>query len=200
MTRGTSKRRGATYVWAGVLLAAVVTCAQAQQAGQELRVRRVGVNLLRAPSVGSPGASEPRSPGAPKRWAQIETQFETRPEWIDELTFAYFVLVNTQDPREPFMLLSREVTYQLIPRGRPHHSWLYIHPHILDRHGAVEGVAVEIQHRGQVIATEASSPAHLQQYRQWRQQLTPRTGLLLLPEETPFSLFAPDQQQLIKRP
>ena len=164
---------------------------------QEIRIRRVSHALINTPSYNM----DVRQPTArTKRWVQVETQFDTRDDWTDDLEFTYFVLMRSDNPREPLVLLTGSVAYVNVPSGRQHMSWMFIHPHIISRFGSVEGVAVELRQRGRPIAADASSPQHRQQYRQWVERLPAREGLLMLPSETPFAQFAPDLQQMIRRP
>ena len=52
-------------------------------------------------------------------WAELTVQFDSEPEWIDELAFQYFALLYNRTTRE-YTLLKGAATYVDVARGRGH--------------------------------------------------------------------------------
>ena len=79
------------------------------------------------------------------------SMFVSVPEFTDELTFKYSILINGE-------LLTGEVTHVNIPAGRENHSVMYVPPVVLARFNnnrplapnAVQNIAVQIAQRGAV--------------------------------------------------
>ncbi|HRZ13746.1 MAG TPA: hypothetical protein P5567_14985 [Kiritimatiellia bacterium] len=129
-----------------------------------------------------------------REWFQILTQYETDPEWMDELTFTYYVLVRDKvGPQKGPVLFRGDVTYVTIQEGK-HMSDMYLHPSTLARYGEVEAVAVLVTFRGQLVAME-SQPASNQR---WWEQLAPVEGFLLNRMQTPFAMIDFDNYEAIK--
>lgn len=129
-----------------------------------------------------------------REWFQILTQYETEPEWMDELTFTYYVLVRDKvGPQKGPVLFRGDVTYVTIQKGK-HMSDMYLHPSTLARYGDVEAVAVLITFKGQLVAME-SQPASQQR---WWEQLAPVDGFILNRMQTPFAMIDFDTYEAIK--
>jgi hypothetical protein len=128
-------------------------------------------------------------------WFRIETQYETKPDWVDELSFKYYVAVKAKDGGKgpKYVLFSGDVTYINIEAGK-HKSDMYIHPSTLARYGDVERVAVVISVQGRMEAME-SLPASNQR---WWEQLTPVDGMLLNRMQTPFAMLYFDDYEAVK--
>ncbi|MBP7829739.1 MAG: hypothetical protein KA248_07460 [Kiritimatiellae bacterium] len=129
-----------------------------------------------------------------REWFQILTQYETEPEWMDELTFTYYVLVRDKvGPQKGPVLFRGDVTYVTIQKGK-HMSDMYLHPSTLARYGDVEAVAVLVTFRGQLVAME-SQPSSQQR---WWEQLAPVDGFILNRMQTPFAMIDFDTYEAIK--
>jgi len=127
-------------------------------------------------------------------WFQILTQYETDPEWIDELTFTYYVLTRSkQGPQRGPVLFRGEATYVTIQKGK-HMSDMYLHPSTLARYGDVEAMAVLITYKGQLVAIESQPPSQ----QRWWEQLAPVDGFILNRMETPFAMIDFDTYEAIK--
>ncbi len=131
-----------------------------------------------------------------KNWYQIITDYETKPDWADEIEFTYYVLVrNTKNPKGPKQSLFKgSVTYINVPEGR-HRSDMFLHPNTLARFGEVEAVAVLVSVQGRVVAMEGKPRSN----QRWWEQLTPVDGLLLSRDKTPFSPLNFDDFEPIKQ-
>ncbi len=137
-------------------------------------------------------------------WCVITTTYDTAPEWIDELTFQYFALLMREARGEPtqYTLFRGSVTYMEIARDRNKQSTVFLRPNTLRRYGDVIGVAVEVSHDGNVVATESRETrgsAADGQEEWWRNpNLTPRDGYILNRSETPFAFVNFDRYETIR--
>lgn len=137
-------------------------------------------------------------------WCVITTTYSTAPEWIDELSFQYFALLVRETRGEPpvYSLFRGSVTYMEIASGRNKQSTAFLRPNTLKRYGDVIGVAVEISHEGNVIATEsreARGSVAEGQEEWWRNpNLSPRDGYVLNRSETPFAFVNYDRYETIR--
>ena len=133
--------------------------------------------------------------GRPKEWFQISVEYDTAPEWLDQLDFTFFVLVKgkTKDA-PPYSLFKAETSYINIPQGNKHIADMFIHPNIIDRYGDVERVAVEIRQGGRILE-RIGKPALTEA---WWERLSPIEGVLLNRGQTPFSNVNVDDYEMIK--
>ena len=133
-------------------------------------------------------------------WFRIEVEYRTEPDWMDEITFTYYVLLRNDalavrgDPRSPFRLLRGQVTNVNIPKARRSYSVMFIHPRTLERFGGVERIAVVATSGGVVLETSTQPDARTR----WWEELPPVDGLMLNRLETPFALIAYDRYEAIK--
>jgi len=92
-----------------------------------------------------------------RKWFRISTEFETRPEWIGQLVFEYYVFMPTPDDKE--LMFKGVVPYINIPERRDHISEMYMHfdayKRFYDR-GKIN-YAVLIKKDGEVVAMESSN-------------------------------------------
>ena len=126
---------------------------------------------------------------------RFEAEFAAAPDFTDDLTFKYFILVNGT-------LLAGEVTHSNIAAGRENHSVMYVSPRTLARFNnnrpvtqtAVQNIAVQIVQQG-AIKGELSllrAPA------QWYVAMPKVTGFVLNKNETPFAPLFWDRYEQIK--
>ncbi|MBM4155955.1 MAG: hypothetical protein FJ221_13160 [Lentisphaerae bacterium] len=156
--------------------------APAAAAGGPIPIDRIKVtgSMVRSPEVQAKSYTSIN----PKKveWYQIDCLYETKPEWMDEITVTYFALMRTGDQREPFVLLKGETTFVHLMKG-VHRAQAYVHPALLRRFGKVEGCAVELRSQGRPLKADSTDP----QYRKWIEQLSPKDGHILQPKDTPFA-------------
>lgn len=136
--------------------------------------------------------------GRTRDWYQIVVDYATAPQWVDEATFTYYVLVLNKKAEQgvnPRTLFKGEVTYINIERGK-HKSDIYIHPSTASRFGEIERVAVQVSVGGRMVAMEGV-PANTVQQRWW-ESFSPQTGYLLNRKETPFAMINFDDYEAIK--
>ncbi len=124
--------------------------------------------VLRIKDISKPGkqslVSSPdvdgkvKSPGHINRgqnwkWAMLEVKYETAPEWIDEITFTFFVLC--QDPKtKELHLFQTAVSYIDIEKG-DHFAAAMLPPNAVKRYGEPVSYAVDITLDGESVAQEA---------------------------------------------
>jgi hypothetical protein len=127
------------------------------------------------------------------QWLEVEVQYATIPETIDELTFKYTILIQNT-------LLDGEVTYVNIPAGREHVAVMYVAPRALLRltggkpltNASIENVWVQATKQGQILdqtsfrgSGQVPNLPHL-------------AGLVLNKNETPFAPLYYDRYEAIK--
>ncbi len=179
--------------FAALVPAALLLLAPDRASGQgsrDMKVRKLDASTEKTPEYRTGGnyGSERR-----RDWLKLECLYETDPDWMDDLEFTYFVLLRTEDSREPFVLLKGTLTYVNVRKGK-HLSVAYVHPSVLDRYGRYDGMAVEVRQSGRPVAAESTSP----QYRRWVEQLAAREGAVLPPAQTPFAMIGFDNYEMVK--
>ena len=172
--------------------------AQAPAAGamdRPVTIKKIDGKKIRTPDyVVNPSQAVQRM----REWFKVEVLYDTEPEWMDEVSFTYYIVVKAKQPqpgRPPFTLFKGEVTYINVEKGR-HKSDIYIHPSTLARLGDVERVAVQVNVGGRMVAMDGV-PAGSTATRWW-EQLTPREGYLLNRMQTPFAMLSFDDYEAIK--
>jgi hypothetical protein len=131
--------------------------------------------------------------GQTRDWFVATAQYRTAPEWIDELTFTYYILVRAKTGAQKFTLFKGDVTYVNIQKG-DHKSDIYLHPSTLARYGDVERVAVVVNAQGRVVAMESLPSSNTR----WWEQLTPVEGYALNRLQTPFAMINFDDYEAIR--
>lgn len=181
--------------------------AASRQEPEILRIRRFSglraSNMVKTPEF---RAGAQRGVNPPKDWFQIAVTYDTAPEWIDELTFQYFVMSQTEIDREvKYSIFSTTVRYSDIKAGRNHTSTAFLHPRALERFGEIVAAAVEILHQGKSIAQEGEVANKEIPEDWWKNprvtdsaQVTARSGYLLDRSRSPFALVNMDDYEFIK--
>ncbi|MFN2476921.1 MAG: Amuc_1102 family pilus-like protein [Chthoniobacterales bacterium] len=129
------------------------------------------------------------------RWLEVEAEFSAAPEFTDDLTFKYFILISGK-------LLTGEVTHTNVAAGRENHSVMYVSPRTLMRllgnrpvaPNAIQNIAVQIVERGAVkseLSLERAAP-------QWFAASPQVGGFVLNKNETPFAPLYWDRYEQIK--
>jgi hypothetical protein len=125
-----------------------------------------------------------------KKWLRIETDFSSVPEWADDVSVKYYVLIGRGRQARMF---GGEVTYINVQQGQHHLSAMFMHPNTIQRYGQgnVEAVHVELWYQG-TLMDQANSPAANVA---WWQGTEPIQGFLLTPQQTPWSVTAFDRYE-----
>lgn len=128
-----------------------------QAAGQvpvrpgDIRIDKISPAIVKTPEYQITGGQSKRFKNGD--WLEVEVEFTTAPEMIDELTFTYKIQINGK-------LLVGEVTHVNIPKGKEHYSVAYVSPRSLESllggktltSAAIQGIWVDISKQGQQLA------------------------------------------------
>jgi len=127
-------------------------------------------------------------------WLEVEVEYETKPEEIDELTFKFTILIEKK-------LLDGETTYiNIANKPNEHYAVMYISPKNIDRltggkaltGSSIENVWVEVSKQGQVLDRSSFKPG--------AQPNLPRVAGQVLPkDETPFGPLYFDRYEALKK-
>jgi hypothetical protein len=177
------------------MMACIAVFAQGR-AGSEFQVARISKNLITPPQFTYTGAQQYQA-NQRDRWLEVEVEFAAAPEFTDEITLKYFILVNGK-------LLTGEVTHVNVPAGRENRSVMYVPPRALARAmgdraltpNAVQNIAVQIVQQGAVKSELSQDRAQPQ----WFAALPQIVGSVLNKNETPFAPLYWDRYEQIKAP
>jgi hypothetical protein len=160
----------------------------------DFKIRAIRQQQINAPNYSGSGADLGGRPSTLWRsWLKIEVQFESQPEWADDVQVKYFVLIGKG---RDVKLFSGEVTHINVAKGSQHYSAMFMHPNTLRRYGAgqIEAVAVQIFHQNRLMDQTSEPPAR----DRWWEQYTPVSGYLLAPQDTPWSVIADERFEAVK--
>lgn len=126
-------------------------------------------------------------------WWQGVVEFETSPEWIDEVEFTFYAFVPANpSAKETEKLYRSTVTYVNVPKGK-YVADCFLHPNILKRYGKPEQTAVIVKINGAIVAQASTSATP-----NWWDRFSPIDGILLNRGQTPFALVDYDLYPTIK--
>ena len=125
-------------------------------------------------------------------WVEIEVEFETKAEEIDEMTFEYTIMFENK-------LLVGQVTHVNIPKGREHFSVMYVSPRTLEKltggktvtASNVQNVWVVASKQGQVFDQTAVKNVPIP-------NIAKLPGMVLNKMETPFAPLYFDRYEAIR--
>jgi hypothetical protein len=167
----------------------------AQARGADFQIIKITKNFISSPQYTYNGA-EQYPANLRDRWLAVEVEFAAAPEFTDELTLKYFILVNGK-------LLTGEVTHVNILSGRDNRSVMYVPPNMLSRllnnrpvtPASVQNIAVQLVQQGAVKdeLNLTRAPA------QWYTTIPALNGLVLNKNETPFAPLYWDRYVQIKK-
>jgi hypothetical protein len=162
---------------------------------QEVTAKSVSIRKLEAAKVQTPQYQllKGQLMGQTRNWYVVNISYKTDPDWIDELTFTYYLMVRAKEAGKKYTMFRGEATYVNIQKG-DHKSDMYLHPSTLARYGDVEGIAVVVSSQGRVVAME-SQPKSAQR---WWEQYPPVDGYVLNRMQTPFAMVNFDDYEAIK--
>jgi hypothetical protein len=162
--------------------------------GSEFQVARITKNLITPPQYTYTGAQQYQA-NQRDRWLEVEVEFAATPEFTDELTLKYFILVSGK-------LLTGEVTHVNVAAGRENRSVMYVSPRGLARvmgnraltPNVIQNIAVQIVQQGSVKSELSQDRAQPQ----WFAAMPAVTGAVLNKNETPFAPLYWDRYEQIK--
>jgi hypothetical protein len=172
----------------------LATVVFAQNRTTEFQLTKITKNLVSTPQFTYSGAQQYPA-NQRDRWLEVEVEFTATPDFTDELTCKYFIMVNGK-------LLTGEVTHVNVGAGREKRSVMYVSPRALARFAgsggptpnSIQNVAVQITQKGAVKdeLSFARGPG------QWYAGLPAVTGFVLNKNETPFAPLYWDRYEQIK--
>jgi hypothetical protein len=183
-----------TLLACATMLAAGIAAASAQN--RDFQLTRITKNLITTPQFTYTGAQQ-YTTNQRDRWLEVEVEFVSIPEFTDELTFKYYILLNGK-------LLTGEVTHTNIPAGRDNRSVMYVAPRTIARFmnnkpmtpTSIQNIAIQIVQQGAArdeISLSRGQP-------QWFSSMPQVAGFVLNKNETPFAPLYWDRYEQIKAP
>lgn len=167
------------------------------QATREFVLRGLTADLVDTPAIAYSGGGRVaiRTVGTGQnRWLRIEAQYESAPEWADDVRLEYHVLLG--DLREPIYLKGEE-TYIHVARGRGHVAAMFVHPKTVQRYmktPAPRQISVLLYYQNRLIDAASQPPSSAR----WWEQLTPVVGQLLPRSQTPWAVLDDDRYEMSK--
>ena len=164
--------------------------AQAPVGPGAIKLGKVQPAVVKTPEFNLTSGPQKRS--KPADWLEIEVEYETKPDDIEELTFKFTVLLEKK-------LLDGEVTYINIAKGREHYAVVYVSPKAIEKltggkpltAGSIDNVWVEVSKSGQVLGKESFKPTAIP-------GIPHVSGLVLRKDQTPFAPLFYDRYEEIK--
>src|SRR5262249_37787989 len=137
-----------TVLISAIIAPAMATTAMAQPRAVDFQLQKITTNLISSPQFTYTGAGQFQTDQR-ARWLEVEVTFSSAPEFTDELTLKYFILVNGK-------LLTGEVTHVNIAAAQDNRSVMYVTPKTLQRlmlgrtvtNNALQNVAVQLVQQG----------------------------------------------------
>ena len=192
-----------------LLIAAGTLSIATAQPSKDFQILKITPELATTPEYNFTFGPKNKKVQKNKDWLEVEVSFDwqprdKKPEFLDELTFNYFILLNNKSRENPGgTLLTGTVTHVAIPQAKGLNSVMYISPRTLERFfegkipstasSAITDVGVIMTKQGQTVA-EASWKGR----GQWWSALQQVSGYVLNKNETPFAPLAWDYYEAIK--
>ena len=152
----------------------------------DFKVNNIRQQQRRAPDYGGSGTTlGGQGMWSNQPWMYFEVDFSSDPEWADDVTLRFYVLMQYGRQNKMF---TGEVTHVNVKKGSHHYSAMFMHPSTVERYGQgkVEAVAVRLEHQGRLMDEASDKPTKAR----WWETVTPVPGFLLKPLQTPWSVIA----------
>ena len=168
-----------------------VSFAQAPVVAGSVKISKVLPAIVKTPEYTITGGQNKRYKLG--EWLEIEVEYATKPEDIDDLTFKFTVMFEKK-------LLDGEVTYSNIAQGKDHFAVMYVSPKAMEKltggkaltGASIENVWVEVSKSGLVLDKASHKPGAIPN--------APHVnGLVLSKDETPFAPLFYDRYESIKK-
>jgi len=162
--------------------------------GQEVKITRIVRQLITAPDYRAwETGTIFRPPTLNTKWLQVEVEFESKPEWADDVQIKYYVLMGKGQEARLFV---GETTHVDVPHGSRHYSAMFMHPNTVERYGRgqIEAVAAQIFYKNLPVDQNSVPPMGAR----WWEKYTPTPGYLLVPQQTPWILTSYDRYEAVK--
>lgn len=164
------------------------------QSSTHFDIKDIRQQQVDAPNYGGAGELGGRPSTLWRKWLKIEVQFESKPEWADDVQVKYYVLVGKSEDRRLFV---GDVTHINVAKGTQHYSAMFIQPNTLKRYGAgqIDQITVRVFYKGAVMST-VSVPPNAKEG--WWDRFSPTPGYLLPPQDTPWAPIADERFEAVK--
>lgn len=157
----------------------------------DVKIGKVEPSVVKTPEFSYQGGPQKRSHIG--QWLEVEVEYETKPEMIDELSFVFKMQINNK-------LLTGEVSYISIPKQRDHYAVAYVSPRALENvmggkqltAAAIQGIWVDCTHQGQILSQGSTKPGTQPP------NLPQVNGFVLNKSQTPFSILFWDRYEALK--
>ena len=177
-----------------IILAGLPYLACGQARPTEFQLTKINRNFVTTPNIAYNGGPQYRTDQT-ARWLEVEAEFIAAPDFTDELTLKYYILLNGK-------LLTGECTVVAVPAGRENRVVMYVSPHGITRclgsqppnTNSVQNITIQILQKG-TLKDELNlnrAPA------QWYAQVQALPGLVLNKNETPFAPLFWDRYEQLK--
>jgi hypothetical protein len=191
---------------AAAALAMFATSAPAQQGGREKGAPGTNPGEVQATLITKTGNFEQKSPSVVagtrhKVWGVLDVTFSTTPEWVDDMTVTFYVMLQNPKADEkkgekPMSFFTLTLSYSDIARGRDHKVGAVLQPAALLRYGRPIGVAAKISVGGKEVATKDDGEGPLKNAEKWWEnpkivdspKVQRRDGYLIDRMKSPFQL------------
>ena len=138
------------------------------------------------------------------KWAMLEVKYETSPEWIDEITFTFYVLCQDTKTKE-FHFFQTAVSYLDIEKG-DHYAAAMLPPNAVKRYGEPIAFGVDITLNGESIDTMSSGFGNNGKDPWWNSagfnklgdRLVRHSGYLKDRSQTPFGVTHIDEYEAVR--
>ena len=191
----------------GIVLLGVLTIgtgktfSQTESTREAFTIKDIRQQQMDAPTYGgASGQLGGRPATLQQKWLKIEVQFESRPDWADDVQVKFYVLMKYQakDRVEEKMFVG-DVTHINVAKGGQHFSAMFMSPNALKRYGngQAEVITARIFYNGAVVSTKTDAPGKSVKAGWWDEK-TPILGCLLPPQETPWAPVACEHFESIK--
>ena len=155
-----------------------------------IKLGKVKPEIVKTPDFTIKSGPEKRSKIG--EWLEIEVEFETKAEEIDEITLKYTIMFENK-------LLDGEVTHVNIPKGREHYSVMYISPRTLEKLTGGKTVTASNVQNVWVTATKQGQTLDLAAVKNVAIPNLPHLpGMVLNKMETPFAPLYFDRYEAIR--
>lgn len=182
---------------------AAAGAATAKASGVVLKVRQLtkpgNSCLVPSPRFDGGVKGPSRSSGTRKRWAALEVEYTTMPDWIDSATFTFHVM--SVDDEKTFHYYTTSVTYLDIAKG-DHGACVMLAPSTVLRYGTPVAFGVEIEIDGKQVALESEGQGKGSPW--WtrldggKMKVERHAGYLLDRSKTPFGLTHIDEYEAVR--
>ena len=154
--------------------------------------------LVRSPDFDGKVRAPNRNPGK-HYWAQFEVTYQTTDEWLDELTFSFYVMTQ-EHKTKAFHFFQTTVTYLDIAKGE-HGAAVMLPPAAIARYGEPISFGVEISANGQKIGTDSVGVGKAGWWTKLNApglKITNHSGYLQDRSKTPFGLTYIDAYEVVR--